>query len=80
MKGIGASQRVFEFVDRKPNVITASGNVQLPANIKGNIHFQNVSFRYPSRTDAVVFDGLNLEVSPNETLAVVCIWIEMKYH
>ncbi|KAF1779059.1 P-loop containing nucleoside triphosphate hydrolase [Phytophthora cactorum] len=52
MKGIGASSRVFELLNRQPK-------------------FQDVAFAYPTRPDSEIFSGLNLEVLPNETLALV---------
>ena len=71
MKGIGASTRVFELVDRTPQVITAASPEPLPTNLQGNIEFQNVSFHYPARPEAQIFEKLNLTVRPHETLAVV---------
>ncbi|EQC37148.1 hypothetical protein SDRG_05375 [Saprolegnia diclina VS20] len=71
MKGIGASTRVFELVDRAPQVITAVSPEPLPTNLQGNIEFQNVSFHYPARPEAQIFEKLNLTVRPHETLAVV---------
>ena len=35
------------------------------------IQFDNVHFVYPTRPDAMVFDGLNLSVNSGETLALV---------
>lgn len=33
--------------------------------------FKDVRFRYPNRPDVEVLQGLNLEVTPGETLALV---------
>ncbi|OQS05969.1 ATP-binding cassette sub-family B member 10, mitochondrial-like, partial [Thraustotheca clavata] len=71
MKGIGASQRVFELVDRVPEVVSSVNPKHLPAELKGDIEFKNIKFSYPARPEATIFDGLSLIVRPNETLAVV---------
>ncbi|KAF0694390.1 Aste57867_14730 [Aphanomyces stellatus] len=72
MRGLGASQRVFELMERTPDVIsTPTTPHALPSPLKGQVQFDNVSFRYPGRPDAVIFDGLNLTVQPNQTLAIV---------
>ncbi|CAK4693389.1 unnamed protein product [Aphanomyces euteiches] len=69
MKGLGASQRVFELIARTPEVIPPVASI--PESLKGAITFENVSFRYPGRPEAVIFDGLSLTVNPNQTLAIV---------
>ncbi|CAH0478412.1 unnamed protein product [Peronospora belbahrii] len=72
MKGIGASSRVFELLHRQPKVrIPQQGWAPLQAPFHGHIQFQDVGFSYPARPDAIIFSGLNLEVLPNETLALV---------
>jgi ABC-type multidrug transport system fused ATPase/permease subunit len=35
------------------------------------VTFKDVHFRYPNRPDVEVLQGLNLEVTPGETLALV---------
>lgn len=40
-------------------------------NFKGLITLQDVHFRYPSRPDNVVLNGMNLEIKPGQTLALV---------
>lgn len=53
MQAIGASQKVFEFIDRKPLVKPEGGNVR-PNKLQGRIEFHNVSFAYPTRPDSLV--------------------------
>ena len=38
---------------------------------KGRIEFKNVWFRYPERKDIWVLRGLNLDIRPNEKIAIV---------
>ncbi|GLE05826.1 hypothetical protein PINS_up015007 [Pythium insidiosum] len=71
MKGIGASTRIFELLAREPKVRNAQLGVSLPAHITGRIQFQDVHFCYPTRPDSAIFRGLNLDVKPNETIALV---------
>uniref|UniRef100_A0A6G1S6F0 Multidrug resistance protein 1 n=1 Tax=Aceria tosichella TaxID=561515 RepID=A0A6G1S6F0_9ACAR len=40
-------------------------------DLKGSISFQDVHFRYPTRPDTQVLQGLNLEVQAGKTLALV---------
>jgi ATP-binding cassette, subfamily B (MDR/TAP), member 1 len=42
-----------------------------PKNFRGEIEFQNVWFRYPTRKNDWVLKGLNLNINPNETVALV---------
>ncbi|GLE05825.1 hypothetical protein PINS_up015006 [Pythium insidiosum] len=71
MKGIGASTRIFELLAREPKVRNAQRGVSLPAHVTGRIQFQDVHFCYPTRPDSAIFRGLNLDVKPNETIALV---------
>jgi ABC-type multidrug transport system fused ATPase/permease subunit len=71
MKGIGASSRIFELLQRKPYIHSTESWKSLPTPFRGHIQFQDVHFRYPTRPNVDVFQGLNLEVNPNETIALV---------
>jgi ATP-binding cassette subfamily B protein len=44
---------------------------QLPARVRGNIRFDNVTFHYPSRPQHPALDNFSLEVMPGETIAFV---------
>ena len=55
MKAVGASERVFELMDREPQV-KYEGGIR-PARIVGHIEFFNVRFSYPSRLDTMVLKG-----------------------
>uniref|UniRef100_K3WZB9 Uncharacterized protein n=1 Tax=Globisporangium ultimum (strain ATCC 200006 / CBS 805.95 / DAOM BR144) TaxID=431595 RepID=K3WZB9_GLOUD len=41
------------------------------AEVKGHIRFEKVSFAYPSRPDALVLDGLDLDIQPGQVIAIV---------
>ena len=42
-----------------------------PKSFRGEIQFQDVWFRYPTRRNDWVLKGLNLHIKPNETVALV---------
>lgn len=66
-QGLAASQRVFELIDRKPEVQEKPDARNLE-NVQGVIDFSNVSFRYD---DKMVLNNINLRIEKNEVLAVV---------
>ena len=53
MRGVGASKRVFEILDREP-LIPCRGGKTLE-KINGLIEFDNVNFCYPTRVEDKVF-------------------------
>ena len=68
MKAIGASERVFALLDRKPQVSGGSGR---PAEVKGHVALESVRFAYPTRLDAPVLTEVSLELRPGEVVALV---------
>lgn len=52
MQAAGASEKVFEYMDRTPN-IGNSGSLT-SAKVKGHIEFRNVDFAYPTRPESKV--------------------------
>lgn len=69
MEAVGASQKVFELIDRKPKI--QNNGVVMPTEVLGEVKFQNVSFAYPTRPDIVVLDNVSFSVSPGEVIALV---------
>ncbi|XP_062503697.1 ATP-binding cassette sub-family B member 10, mitochondrial-like [Corticium candelabrum] len=71
MKGVGASSRLWELTDRTPS-IRSSGGITLPvSSFHGTIEFQNISFAYPSRPDAPIFNDVTLTLPAGSVTAVV---------
>ncbi|KAM4593278.1 ATP-binding cassette sub-family B member 10, mitochondrial [Odontesthes bonariensis] len=71
MRGFGAGARLWELLDRKPELPLNEGRV-LPADqLKGQLEFRNVSFAYPTRKEASIFQNLNLLVPAGTIMAVV---------
>jgi ATP-binding cassette, subfamily B, bacterial len=65
--GLAASERVFALLDAEPKVIQTD-NVKLP-EIKGEIRFDNVFFRY--NDNEPVLENFSLTIRAGETLALV---------
>jgi ATP-binding cassette subfamily B protein len=62
-----AAQRLFEILDRVPS--TPRSTATLPVgSVKGELSFENVSFRYHSR---LVLDGVSFHVAPGQMLGIV---------
>ncbi|KAK5613779.1 hypothetical protein CRENBAI_016319 [Crenichthys baileyi] len=70
-KAIGASQKIFEYLDRKPE-IPPPGSLA-PENLKGHVQFKNVLFSYSGKTDdnSLVLKDVSLEVMPGRITALV---------
>ncbi len=63
-----AADRVFELLDIRPDVAAAPGAVALPP-VAGQVRYENVSFHY--EPESPVLRGLDLDVEPGETVALV---------
>ncbi|MDP2312017.1 MAG: ABC transporter transmembrane domain-containing protein [Pseudomonadota bacterium] len=68
-RAIGASERVFDLLDRAPGVVTNGG--KRPENLRGHVTFEAVDFSYPTRPDAPVLRAVDLELEPGRVLALV---------
>jgi ATP-binding cassette, subfamily B, bacterial MsbA len=69
-QALGASQKVFEYLDRDQHVKEKPGAVKL-ARFEKSIHFDDVRFRYPSVPDGFKLDSIQLEVKRGEVVALV---------
>ncbi len=69
-QALGASQKVFEYLDGDQQVKERPHAAKLAKFEKGVV-FENVQFRYPSTPDGFVLDGLQLEVKAGEVVALV---------
>ena len=69
-QAIGASQKVFEYLDHEDEIQNRPG--ALPLRKFGQaIRFENVSFRYPNTPNAYQLRNVNLEVAAGEVVALV---------
>jgi len=68
-RGLTGFERFLEIMDT-PSDIIEKDNAGILENVKGNIEFKNVSFKYSSKSNAVL-KGINLKVESGENIAVV---------
>lgn len=68
--GVGAGGRVFYLLDRQSKIPLGVGK-ELSASRNGPIKFDNVRFTYPSRPEVEVLKGINLEIRPGQSVALV---------
>lgn len=69
LEAVGASQKVFELIDRKPKI--QNNGIANPSDISGEVRFEKVSFAYPTRPDILVLDKVSFSVTPSEVIALV---------
>ncbi len=70
-RAAGASERLFELLNAKPDIVVPSEPVPLPVPPRGAVVFENVTFHYPARPDRASLSDLSLSVAPGETVAIV---------
>jgi ABC-type multidrug transport system fused ATPase/permease subunit len=68
-RAVGASERVFEIIDRQPSM-NISGGIT-PSSISGRVSFNKVSFAYPARKDKVILSDFSLVLEPGQVVGVV---------
>lgn len=70
-RAAGATERLLELM-HADNLIQAPEQSQpLPENVQGEIHFDNVSFYYPSRPETPAVDKLTLNLVAGSSMALV---------
>ncbi|MBB3763377.1 ABC transporter transmembrane domain-containing protein [Sphingomicrobium lutaoense] len=71
LRAAGASERLAQLMAEKPAIEAPARPLPLPDPGEGRLAFENVTFRYPTRQGEKALADFNLEVRPNEMLAVV---------
>ncbi|KAF8366443.1 haf-9 [Pristionchus pacificus] len=69
MQAVGASRKVFEFIDRDPKV--KNTGTKKPEKMVGRIEFKNVKFSYPIRPDLPIMEDISFTAEPGEVVALV---------
>jgi ATP-binding cassette subfamily B protein len=69
-RAVASAERVHEVLVAEPLVVDAAHAVKLPAERTG-LRFEDVRFRYPGGAARSVLDGLDLEIAPGESVAMV---------
>ncbi|KAL3277068.1 hypothetical protein HHI36_012429 [Cryptolaemus montrouzieri] len=67
----GAASKVFKVLNSVPRINDPSKRGLKLKNFKGDILFDNVHFRYPSRKDVKILNGITLRIKAGETVAFV---------
>jgi ATP-binding cassette, subfamily B, bacterial len=67
----GAAERLFEILRVKSQIAEPASPRALPVPARGDVGFENVSFAYPTRPDALAVDGVSLSVRAGEKVAIV---------
>ena len=70
-RAAGATERLMELLATEPQIRAPSNPLPLPEPPRGEVHFEQVSFRYPSRPDVFALADFSLQVNPGETVALV---------
>ena len=73
MQALGASERIFNLLDRLPNIPSTS-NIDCcikPTDFEGNVRLENVCFTYPTRSEQQVLHDITFEIKPGQKVALV---------
>jgi len=66
-QGLAAALRVFEVIDRKPEIDEKDNAINI-GKAQGTIEFKNVFFKYD---DKMILKNINLKINKNEIIAIV---------
>ncbi|CAI9782114.1 unnamed protein product [Fraxinus pennsylvanica] len=70
-KAKDSAASIFEILDSKPEIDSNSEEGTTLASVRGDIEFQHVSFKYPTRPDIQIFKDLCLSMPSGKTMALV---------
>ncbi len=71
LRGAGAASRLNELLNEKPAIAPPARPLALPVPPRGQITFDHVNFRYPTRLESSALADFSLVVEPGETVAIV---------
>ncbi|XP_017565206.1 ATP-binding cassette sub-family B member 9 [Pygocentrus nattereri] len=69
MQGVGAAEKVFEYIDRKPK--QGLDGLEAPDSFSGLVEFKNVTFAYPTRPEMAILKDVSFSIRPGEVTALV---------
>lgn len=70
-RAAGATERLVELLEAEPEIVSPPDPEPLPEEVRGEVTFDRVGFRYPSRPDMAALEDFDLAVRPGETVALV---------
>ncbi len=70
-RAAGATERLVELLDAEDTVTDPDEPLDLATPVRGEIAFENVSFRYPTRPETAALDDVTLNIKAGETVAFV---------
>jgi ATP-binding cassette subfamily B protein len=71
LRAAGASERLTELLDATPDIRAPAQPAKLPEPARGELEFEHVTFRYPTRPDTSALEDFSLSVKSRERLALV---------
>ncbi|WCJ20818.1 ABC transporter B family member 26 chloroplastic [Euphorbia peplus] len=70
LQAFGGSENVFQLMQLSPSDQFLSKGIKLQ-RLKGEVHFTDVSFHYPSRPTVPILEHIHLTVEANQVIALV---------
>jgi ATP-binding cassette, subfamily B, bacterial len=71
VRAAGAASRLNELLNEKPAIAPPAKPLILPSPPRGQLAFEQVTFRYPTRPEPAALVDFSLAVEPGETVAIV---------
>ena len=71
LRGAGAASRLNELLNEKPGIAPPARPTALPLPPRGQVAFDRVTFRYPTRLETAALHDFSLKIEPGETVAIV---------
>jgi ATP-binding cassette subfamily B protein len=71
VRGAGAASRLNELLNERPLIAPPARPIALPSPGRGQLAFEGVTFRYPSRPEQAALLDFTLKIEPGETVALV---------
>ncbi|TIA69522.1 hypothetical protein E3P91_03569 [Wallemia ichthyophaga] len=73
MRGLGAGERVFALIERKPQIKLGEGYdlaSVLGGKSSGTVRFERCAFTYPTRPDATILRDVSFDVPQGQSVAI----------
>ena len=71
VRASGAASRLNELLAEKPAIAAPERPTALPSPARGQLSFEGVTFRYPTRPEVAALGDFTLKIEPGETVAIV---------